>query len=106
MQQSLPDIDVDRITDKLLAQQITQILNFVEKQAEQIAKLTTALEQANQEIARLKEVSREQKNNFLKPGQSFEKLDIVAYAMSDNDFAKIMREEQNKLFRENILLEH
>lgn len=55
---------------------------------------------------RLKEVSIEQNKNFFKPGQTFEKLDIIAYAMSDNEFAKTMREEQNKLFRENILLEH
>lgn len=58
MQQSLPDIDVAEVSDKLLAQQITQILNFVEEQARQIAKLITALEQANQEIARLKGQSK------------------------------------------------
>lgn len=55
---------------------------------------------------RLKEVSKKQKRNFLKPGQTFEKLDIIAYQMSDNEFAAIMREKQNKLFRENILFEH
>lgn len=55
---------------------------------------------------RLKEVSKKQKKNFLKPVQSFQKLDIIAYQMSDNDFAEIMRKEQNKLFRENILSEH
>jgi hypothetical protein len=54
MQQSLPDIDTAGIKDKHLADQITQILNFVEWQAKQISKLTIALEQANQEIARLK----------------------------------------------------
>lgn len=54
---------------------------------------------------RLKEVSKEQKKNFLKPGQTFEKLDIIAYAMSDNDFAEIMRKEQDKLFKENTISE-
>ena len=55
---------------------------------------------------KLKEVSKEQNRNFLKPGQSFEKLDIIAYQMSDNEFAKIMREKQNELFNKNTLLEH
>ena len=39
---------------------------------------------------RLKEVSIEQKKNFLKPLQSFQKLDTIAYGMSDNEFAEIM----------------
>ena len=55
---------------------------------------------------KLKEVSKQQKKNFLKPGQFFEKLDIIAYQMSDNEFAKIMREKQNDLFQKNTLLEH
>ena len=38
--------------------------------------------------------------NFLKPGQTFEKLDIIAYQHSDNEFAAIMREEERKLFNE------
>jgi len=38
--------------------------------------------------------------NFLKPGQSFEKLDIMAYSHSDNEWAEIMREEERKLFDE------
>lgn len=54
MQPPLPDIDVAGIKDKLLARQITQILNAFEWQGQQIVKLTNALEQANQEIARLK----------------------------------------------------
>lgn len=37
--------------------------------------------------------------SFLKPGQSFEKLDIIAFAHSDNEWAKIMREEERKLFQ-------
>lgn len=36
--------------------------------------------------------------NFLHPGQTFEKLDIIAYAHSDNEFAAIMRKEEQKLF--------
>jgi hypothetical protein len=35
---------------------------------------------------------------FLKPGIIFEKLDIIAYQQSDNEFAAIMREEERKLF--------
>ena len=35
---------------------------------------------------------------FLKPGESFAKLDILAYQHSDNEFAKQMRAEQRKLF--------
>lgn len=37
---------------------------------------------------------------FLKPGTIFEKLDIIAYQYSDNEFAEIMREEERKLFEE------
>lgn len=54
MQQELPNIDIAMISDVLLRQQITQVLNFVEYQATQIVKLTKLLEQANQEIARVK----------------------------------------------------
>jgi hypothetical protein len=38
-------------------------------------------------------------NKFLKVGQTFEKLDIIAYSHSDNEFAEIMREEERKLFQ-------
>jgi hypothetical protein len=38
-------------------------------------------------------------NKFLKVGQTFEKLDTIAYQMSDNEFAAIMREEERKLFQ-------
>ncbi len=34
----------------------------------------------------------------LKPGVTFDKLDQIAYQMSDNEFAGIMREEERKLF--------
>jgi len=37
--------------------------------------------------------------NFLKPGITFEKLDIIAYEMSDNEWAKIMRKEHEKLYK-------
>lgn len=39
-------------------------------------------------------------NKFLKPGQTFENLDIIAYSHSDNEWAEIMREEERKLFEE------
>ncbi|MBI4991556.1 integrase [Candidatus Gottesmanbacteria bacterium] len=37
-------------------------------------------------------------NKFLKPDISFEKLDIIAYQYSDNEFAEILRNEERKLF--------
>ncbi len=39
-------------------------------------------------------------NKFLKLGQTFEKLDIIAYSHSDNEWAEIMRKEEDKLFQE------
>src|SRR3989344_3799956 len=51
---------------------------------------------------KLKEISNVQNKNFLKPGQSFEKLDTIAYKMSDNEFAKLVREKQDTLFQLNI----
>jgi len=39
-------------------------------------------------------------DKFLKKGQTFEKLDIIAYQHSDNEWAEIMREEERKLFQE------
>ncbi len=51
---------------------------------------------------KLKEISQLQNKNFLKPNQSFEKLDIIAYRESDNQFAKKVRERQNELFELNI----
>jgi len=35
---------------------------------------------------------------YLKPGLSFTKLDKIAYEMSDNDFAQILRKEERLLF--------
>jgi len=37
--------------------------------------------------------------SFLKPGITFEQLDKIAYSHSDNEFARIMREEERKLFK-------
>lgn len=53
---------------------------------------------------KLKEVSREKQRNFLKPDVSFEKLDRIAYTMSDNDFVRQVRKHQYKLFDNNTLL--
>jgi len=44
----------------------------------------------------LKKIPQAQK--YLKPGITFDKLDIIAYEHSDNEFAQIMREEERKLF--------
>ena len=53
---------------------------------------------------KLKEISEEQDKNFLNPSLSFEDLDKIAYNMSDNDFAVLMRKQQNDLFDINSLL--
>lgn len=43
---------------------------------------------------------------FLKHGQTFEKLDTIAYQHSDNEFAAIMREEERKLFQKILNTDH
>lgn len=43
---------------------------------------------------------------FLKPGQNFTKLDTIAYAKSDNEFAEGMREEERKLFEIIMKTDH
>jgi len=43
---------------------------------------------------------------FLKPETNFTKLDKIAYQMSDNQFAKIMREEERKLFKKIRKYDH
>lgn len=53
---------------------------------------------------KLKELSKEKGINFLKKAQSFEKLDIIAYRESDNEFAEKMRKRQYELFDINSLL--
>ena len=45
-------------------------------------------------------------SKFLKPGQTFEKLDIIAYQQSDNEFAAVMREEERKLFEIIMKTDH
>ena len=47
---------------------------------------------------KLKQISTEQKTNFLNPGLTFEQLDQFAPEQSDNEFAKILRDEERKLF--------
>ena len=47
---------------------------------------------------KLKEVSRSLKQNFLKPGLDFDRLDKTAYAESDNQFAAKMRLQEKQLF--------
>ena len=54
--------------------------------------------QASTPYEKLKEVSRLKSRNFLKPENSIEKLDIIAYERSDNEFAKILRSEERELF--------
>lgn len=45
-------------------------------------------------------------NRFLKPGITFEKLDIIAYQYSDNQWAEIMRNEERKLFEIIMTTDH
>lgn len=47
---------------------------------------------------RLKQIVGSEK--FLGSGQTFEKLDIIAYSHSDNEWAELMRKEEDKLFNE------
>lgn len=53
---------------------------------------------------KLKEVTASLQENCLKPEVTFEQLDKIAYTMSDNDFAKEMRKQQDALFDVNNLL--
>ena len=53
---------------------------------------------------KLKEVSKEQNRNFLEKGKTFEELNRIAYNMSDNEFAALMRKHQYELFDINSLL--
>lgn len=54
--------------------------------------------QATVPYEKLKSVSKFNNQNFLKPGLSFAELDITAYGKSDNEFAKILRAEERRLF--------
>ena len=47
---------------------------------------------------KLKHIHRETKNNFLASSTSWEKLDTIAYAYSDNEYAELVRNEERKLF--------
>lgn len=60
--------------------------------------------QATTPYEKLKEVSKEQNKNFLKQGLTFGGLDIIAYEMSDNEFAKLLREKQDKINNLNTKL--
>ena len=47
---------------------------------------------------KLKQVYKETKNNFLVSSTSWGKLDTIAYAHSDNEYAELVRNEERKLF--------
>lgn len=47
---------------------------------------------------KLKQLSAKQKHQYLKPGLTFAELDKFALKQSDNEFAKILRDEERKLF--------
>lgn len=55
---------------------------------------------------KLKQISKEKKLNFLNLESefTFEYMDTIAYNMSDNEFATLMRRQQYKLFDVNSLL--
>ena len=54
--------------------------------------------QAAMPYEKLKEISRIKKKDFFKAGIAFDKLDIIAYQYSDNQFARIMRIKEKELF--------
>lgn len=54
--------------------------------------------QATTPYEKLKEISKDKNRNFLKPKITFEKLDIIAYERSDNEFARILRTKERELF--------
>jgi hypothetical protein len=54
--------------------------------------------QATTPYEKLKEVSAAKNKNFLKRGVTFDACDKIAYKYSDNEFAKILRKEELKLF--------
>jgi len=56
--------------------------------------------------SKLKEVYRQTKKDFLKKMTFWEKLDKIEKEYSDNEFAQILREEERKIFNENIRLEN
>jgi len=47
---------------------------------------------------KLKEITKQRKQDFLKKDISFEKLDIIAYRYSDNQFARMMRMREKQVF--------
>jgi hypothetical protein len=51
---------------------------------------------------KLKQVSQIQNKRFLKPNLTFDELDIIEKQQSDNQFAKIVRKQQSKLFEKII----
>jgi len=60
--------------------------------------------QATTPYEKLKEVcslTKNQDKEILRDGVSFDNLDKIAYKMSDNEFACLMRKEQNKVFNLN-----
>jgi len=46
---------------------------------------------------KLKEISKLKGKNFLKPGVTLEKLDLIAYECSDNEFAEVLRKQERVL---------
>jgi len=65
-------------------------------------------EQAIMPYEKLKEICNQPENKnkqILRDKISFDNLDKIAYKMSDNDFASLMRKEQNKVFKFNESLE-
>ncbi len=53
---------------------------------------------------KLKILMKNQKTSWFTKGTTIEELDKIAYAISDNEFAKKVRKEQDRLFELNIFL--
>ncbi|MBU2025987.1 integrase [Patescibacteria group bacterium] len=56
--------------------------------------------EANTPYEKLKEIDKTLKTSCLKPSLSFPYLDTIAYQCSDNEWAKIMRQQEHKAFDE------
>ncbi|MFH1967210.1 MAG: integrase, partial [Patescibacteria group bacterium] len=73
-------------------------LYVTEIRTDQKGRQTKIYGQATTPYEKLKEVSAQLKENFLKPNLDFTRLDKFAYQYSDNQFAYKMRMKEKQLF--------
>ena len=65
-------------------------------------KITKKYKEAITPYQKLKAISKDKRQNFLKGKLNFKKLDIIEMEYSDNEFATIMRKEMSKLWSLNL----